>query len=385
MLLRVVERLDHRFDRLELFLKLRYGLLGTVKMLPYRGHGTPRRFRLVGRVLEEQVIRAASREDDAFRNLRAMVRRFLTAEVPGARVRVRFEGRERLVIADDEGFFDACLEPSKPLPEDRQWHPVDLDLVWPTAEGQKETRATGWVLVPPSELRTGAFGVISDIDDTIVRTDATNVLRTLRLVLFSNAHTRLPFEGVAAFYRALHRGSEENGDNPIFYVSTGPWNLYDLLEDFMEIQDIPAGPIFLKDWGGIKDLLRGMNHRRHKIGVIREILDTHANLSFVLVGDSGQQDAETYGQIVREYPGRIRAVYIRDVRLKRRTQAVCDVADRLGSLGVPMLLVDDTVEAARHAAAAGLISPDALPGIRQDRSEDARRPLLGEQLRPRDV
>ncbi len=370
-LLTIMEQAERHFGRLKLFLKIRYGWLGPVSILPYIGHGTPREFHLVGRVLEEREIPLGSIEDSALRNLRTMIRRFLSAEVPGARVLVRFEGRERVVVADDEGFIDVRIEPREPLPEDSAWHTAELELLWPAAKGQRDFQAEGCVLVPPSKPRDGAFGIISDIDDTIVRTEATNLLRMARLVLFSNAHTRLPFEGVAAFYRALQRGADGDGDNPVFYVSTGPWNLYDLLEQFLKIQELPRGPIFLKDWGGLKDLLKGMDHRRHKLEVIRGIFDTHPTLSFVLIGDSGQQDAETYGQIAREYTGRVLAIYIRDVSRKERDVTVRGISEEVLSLGIPMLLVKDTVEAAEHAGSQGLISPDALEEIREDREEDA--------------
>lgn len=353
-LLYLVERLDHRFDRLKLFLKLRYGWLGPVHILPYRGHGTSRVLHLTGRVMEEKEIWLPAMDDSVWRNLRAMIRRFVSAEVPGARVRVRCGDLERLVIADDEGFFDARIEPKGSASADEEWPQVKLELIWPMAKGQTGARAVGEVLVPP---RGAVFGVISDVDDTIVRTGATSILMTLRLVLFSNAHTRLPFEGVAAFYRALRAGGDGERENPIFYVSTGPWNLYDLVSDFLALQDIPAGPIFMKDWGGLKDVLRGADHRTHKLGVIREILREHPGLPFVLVGDSGQQDAETYGQIASEHPDRVLAIYIRDVdhRSAARDRAVRAVAADMCALNVPMLLVEDTVGAAGHAASHGLI------------------------------
>ena len=370
LLLKVIDRTEQRFDRLKLYLKIRRGWLGPVTIVPYMGHGTPERFHLLGRILEERDIPLGSAEDSALRNLRTMVRRFLSAEVPGARVRVRFEGRERVVVADDEGFIDVCIEPQDPLPEDSAWHTADLDLLWPLAKGQRGFHTEGNVMVPPSKMRDGAFGVVSDIDDTILRTEATHLLRMARLVLFSNAHTRLPFEGVAAFYRAL-QGGPDGRDNPVFYVSTSPWNLYDLLEKFLEIQKIPKGPIFLKDWGGLKDLLKGMDHRRHKLEVIRDIFDTHPTLSFVLIGDSGQQDAETYGQISREYPDRVLAIYIRDVSRKERDAEVRNIYEKMRSLGIPMLLVKDTVEAAEHAASQGFIDADALEEIRGEREEDS--------------
>jgi phosphatidate phosphatase APP1 len=374
-LLRVVEGAEASFDRAKLFLKVRHGLLNPVRVLPYRGHGTPEEVRVVGRVLEEKMISEPSIHDSRWQNLRAMAGRFLSSEVPGARVRASFGGADRVVVADDEGFFEARVRPREPAPDDREWHDVDLELLWPKAKGQHEVRATGKAMLPARGLEGASFGVISDIDDTILRSDVTSLLTMLRLLLFSNAHTRLPFEGVAAFYRALRSGSGRE-TNPIFYVSTGPWNLYDLLEDFLEIQGIPAGPIFLKDWGGLKDVLRGMDHRSHKLGVIRGLMDAHADLPFVLVGDSGQEDAETYAQIAAEYPERILAVYIRDVRREGRSGIVREIAEEVRALGIPMLLVDDTVAAAEHAASAGLIDAAFLPEVRRDREADARAALL---------
>ena len=61
---------------------------------------------------------------------------------------------------------------------------------------------------------------------------------------------RLPFPGVAAFLRALYAGAGGGERNPLFYVSSSPWNIYDLLSEFFSLNDIPIGPVlFLRDWG----------------------------------------------------------------------------------------------------------------------------------------
>jgi phosphatidate phosphatase APP1 len=75
------------------------------------------------------------------------------------------------------------------------------------------------VLVPAATAR---FGIISDIDDTVLWTNVTNKLNMALLMVRSNAHTRKPFQGVAAFYRALSQGVAGNEDNPVF-VSSGSW------------------------------------------------------------------------------------------------------------------------------------------------------------------
>jgi phosphatidate phosphatase APP1 len=221
------------------------------------------------------------------------------------------------------------------------------------------------ILLPPS---SAAFGVISDMDDTVLQSRVTNFLRAARLLLLENARTRLPFPGVAAFYRALVAGSDGGAGNPIFYVSSSPWNIYDVIADFLEAQEIPAGPLLLRDWD-----LRGMGgrHHRHKSQHIAEILETYPELPFVLVGDSGQEDPEIYSAIVREHPGRILAIYIRDVSKDPvRIAAIGALAEQVREGGTPLVLADDTLAAARHAAEHGWIREDALGDVGEEKRAD---------------
>ncbi len=137
------------------------------------------------------------------------------------------------------------------------------------------------------------FGVISDVDDTVLVTGATDAVGMARTVFTGNALSRMTFDGVAELYRAL-RGEQ---GNPIFYVSSSPWNLYDLLDDFLALNGLPAGPILLRDWGLSSIELLPTDHHHHKLGTIHAILSTYPDLPFLLLGDSGQQDPEIYAQI----------------------------------------------------------------------------------------
>ena len=118
--------------------------------------------------------------------------------------------------------------------------------------------AGGRVLVPPASAR---FGVISDIDDTVLWTNVRNKLKMVLTIALLNERTRVPFQGVAAFYRALQQGAGGNENNPIFYVSGSAWNLYDLLVEFFQIHGIPLGPILLLsgslDAAGLRSVLGG--------------------------------------------------------------------------------------------------------------------------------
>jgi phosphatidate phosphatase APP1 len=340
--------IEERFDAFRFWLKRRLGLLDPFEILPYRGHGTTGELFLKGRVLEESGITRAGRDDAAWKNILNMARRFASDEVAGARVRASFEGLKVETTADVEGFFEVRLQLPEPLDGAGGWYRVELDLLSPPSPGGGKVRSTAHVLVP----RAARFGVISDLDDTVVHSRATNVLKMAWIVVRNNAHTRLPFEGVAAFYRALQLGADRRASNPIFYVSSSPWNIYDMLVDFLNVHGVPPGPLFLKDWSlGVLG-----KHRDYKMGVIRRLLSTYEDLSFVLIGDSGEQDPEIYLQAVREHPGRITAIYIRDVTSVERDIEVRAMAAEARRLGTEMVAVPDTASAAEHAASIGLIA-----------------------------
>ena len=374
---------EEHIDALKYRLGERLGSDDPIVITPYRGYGTPERLYLKGRVLENNPVMAAGDNDSLWDNLVNMYRRFATDEIPYARVKARFQGVEQEVAADEEGFFEVEIKPVQPLPADRLWHEVELELLYPLREGHAPVRATGSVLVPPPSAE---FGIISDIDDTVVHTDAANVLRMARTVFLGNARTRLPFEGAAAFYRALHGGSHGNAMNPMLYVSSSAWNIYDLLSEFFHLHDIPTGPVlFLRDWGLSRERLLDFGHRSHKLGTIRRMLELYSNLPFILIGDSGQEDPEIYYELVGLYPNRIRAVYIRNVsRDLKRPEEIRALAEEVVAAGSTLILADDTLPMAQHAAEQGWIAPSALPGIRIEKEKDQAPPgpieaLLGEE------
>ena len=88
------------------------------------------------------------------------------------------------------------------------------------------------------------------------------------------------------------------------------------------------------------------------------------------MGDSGQEDPVIYKEVVKQFPGRILAIYIRDVQLPEREKIAIDVSASLREHKVEMLIVDNTVEAAEHAAKNGLIFTEAIPVIEEEKKED---------------
>lgn len=338
------------------------------RLVAYRGYGTAARALVLARVLQERELEPATAGRSRWRNLLDAVRRIESDPLPFARVRVRAAGGMRELVADAEGFIREWIDVADP-PAAASWRAVPLELVdaRPFALGAAPGQVVAETLVPPAGT---AFGVISDMDDTVLQSRVTSFLQAARLVLLENARTRLPFPGVAAFYRALQSGARgEPMMNPIFYVSNSPWNLYEVIAEFLEAHAIPAGPLLLRDWSLELSPGRGSTH---KTTFIREILATYPQLPFILVGDSGQEDAEIYSAVVRDHPGRILAIYIRNVTPHPdRASAIARLADDVRDAGSTLVLADDTLAAARHAATRGWIAPAALASIGDDARADA--------------
>lgn len=329
-------------------------------IVPYIGHGTSKTFYLQGRVLETMGLTPATAGDSAWTNFRNVYRRFASDEIRFARIRASYRGQSVEVEANDEGFFNITMQLDAPIRQHKSWQYLDLELVYPP---HAEVRAQGQIRV----LSGADYGVISDIDDTVLQSSATARLRMIGKVLFSNAYTRLPFAGVSEFYRALVRGHADRAQNPIFYVSSSPWNLYDVLVDFLAIKHIPVGPLFLKDWSA-KHL--GEGHAKHKLASIHHIFDTHPKLSFVLIGDSGEQDPEIYREVALKYRHRILVIYIRHVTHETRAQEVQHIARELALYNIEMVLVPDTLAAAQHAQGLGLIASYQMVSINSEQDEN---------------
>jgi phosphatidate phosphatase APP1 len=340
------------------------------EIICYRGYGNADRAWVYGRVVERRNIGVSKDTDSTLLNLLNTYRRADSDPLGFARVSVEYAGRKVELEADDEGYFGEWIEPGDPsaLADGKEWQEYNALLEAATSRATDPIKGSGEVM---SLAPTARFGVISDIDDTVIQSRVSSFLQAARTVMLGNARTRLPFPGVAAFYRALRDGVEGKDSNPIFYVSSSPWNIYDVIGEFMDLQNIPKGPLLLRDWDISLGALSSSHHFGHKGVAIRNILNLFPGLPFILIGDSSQHDPEIYRQIVGEFPGRVAAVYIRDVtRSIERSSSVNKLADEIMAAESTLILSEDTLGAARHAAEQGWISDKTLPDIGEEKKAD---------------
>ena len=361
------EHLDQARRRLRA--KFRYGTARHIAT--HLAHGDEGKVVLMGRVLAEAPQGGPGEDDGWWDNLLNTYRRFESDELPDVALTVRFRGAKAQVRTDHEGYYLVELTPQLP----------QSDALWDTASISLDD---GTLITPQPVLQVGAnarIGIISDIDDTIIHSGITDWKTAAQLTFLHNARTRKPLKGVALLYQALQEGADGAGRNPIFYVSSSPWNLHDLLADFMELNAIPPGPIFLRDIGTDAGKFIKSRGHGHKLEHARALIQRYPQLRWVLLGDSGQHDADLYAQAAQEFGDRIAAIYIRDVDplldSGYDTFAKSHI-ERIAGTGVPMLLAGDSRAMAEHAASIGLIAAGTLEAISTEVTRDAARPTLGE-------
>lgn len=374
---RYLGKAANKIDYYRFRLKQRTGLLGPPQILPYRGFGNENHIYMRGRVMEDKGLASPEDDDNKWQNAKAMYKRYTSNETPRVQLRVTYHGYSSLVETDREGYFMLKLKNRQPYKHGNEWQHVKIELLDRVTRNQGLVHTKGEVLISGENNQ---LGIISDVDDTILVSRATSLYKKLRLMLFKNARTRLPFEGVAAFYRALYNGTDPTQINPIFYVSSSSWKLYDLLCEFCQVQGIPKGPFLLRDSRLDQFKFKTSLHKGHKMKQVKKIMDMYPYKEFILIGDSGQKDPEIYLDVARTYPGRVKTIYIRDVSYGERQQQVKALAKKACSLGAEMLLVKDTVEAAEHALSRNYITAESLPVIRGERRRELEAPSQLEQL-----
>jgi phosphatidate phosphatase APP1 len=339
---------------------------GPVEIDAYHGYGNGKRVLLQGRVMRSQNIAKAGERDSAVRNLVSTYKRIRAHPIPHARIEVSIGDTRAEITADNEGFFRSWVDLNTSAGASAAWTEVPMRLIDPVEPAN--VAAKGLVRVPTADA---AFGVISDLDDTVIQSRVSNFLLAARTVMLGNARTRLPFAGVAALYQALEKGGDGKRLNPFYYVSSSPWNIHDLIAEFLQLQAIPEGPICLRDWDVDLDALTSSRLRQHKEPLIREIMDVTDPLPFILIGDSSQKDPEIYAEIVRAYPGRVMAVYIRNVAPNpERSASIQKLAEEILKEGSSLVLADDSYAAGKHAADHGWIRQSTLDGIHQEKKAD---------------
>ncbi|HWQ05150.1 MAG TPA: phosphatase domain-containing protein [Longilinea sp.] len=346
-------------DRIKRRLEGRFSGPEPTMVVPLAAFTYPGGFYIKGRILHQSHPIISADNQSVWDDLLDFYHRMNSDEIPNARLRLLAGSETFYLESDEEGYFELNTSFSTSQP-----HPKSVQLEWLTeseTDPTKEPAKTAEVMVPLVHFSNAVrYGVISDVDDTLLVSNVQNPFGLIRTLVSGRASQRSAFPGVPAFYRGLQAGG-----NPLFFVSSSPWNLSDLLEETFDYHGLPEHVTFLRDWAISDQEILPTDNVDYKLGMLRLITSLFPDLPFLLIGDSGQQDPEIYARFILENPGRILGVYIRDVSPDDRRDAA---VHQLKTSGVPLLLAVDSFSMARDAVARGWLNPEVVSEIEADQS-----------------
>jgi len=324
-----------------------------LQIIVFQSYGTDSHLYIRGRALEDESIDLEGKHP--IKLLINAYKRFETDEIRNTTLLLKLPNNHIVETqTDNKGFFlvDDSVENLKEMTNDEGWMNVELSYkdFTQTRVIQLKNRFPGEMLIPDNY----SFGVASDIDDTILHTGLVSLFkwRVIYNTFLKTAKNRIPLEGAAEFYHLLHRGASGKETNPIFYVSHSPWNMYRYLEFFLKKNNFPKGPILLRSFANFR-IRKNSDEKPQKQKEIINILKTYPELKLILIGDSGEHDADIYLEIAESFPERILAIYLRSVKHKKKMLRVKGLYE--GYKTVPALLVESSEQAIEHARQNGFI------------------------------
>jgi len=296
------------------------------KIIGYRGIANRDRVIISGHAFEKHGVREVQPHHSKRRNLKQTIRRFGAKPLKWTIVDVKVNGEIKKVRTNSRGYFTCELQHQISEPG---WYPYEL--FW--KRNHKVFKSEFYL---SDEHETG---VISDIDDTLLVSHSTRIMRKLVLILFSNAHTRKTIPMIKNWHAHLRDMHELENPRDFFYVSNSEWNLYDFLHDFFMINELPKGVFFLQNLKkGVRDFVStGKVNNNHKLNAIEFLLRFYPEKCFILVGDNGQKDMEIYSEIVSRFDGRIRGVLIRKLPYIKNEKRISRYKEAIEKWDVPFI------------------------------------------------
>ena len=295
-LARIPQRIKHTAARLEDFVHERREALALRRgrrpaVVAYPGYGGEGWVRVLARVL---LVEPGRESGAQYENVRGW-RSFTSLALNDIEVTIAAGGERHIVIADRGGIVDATV----PLALEPGWRDVTVSVT-----GSSPVTAPVFVVDPATR-----FGVVSDIDDTVMVTSLPRPLLAAWNAFVLDEHARSPVPGMAVLYERIARA---HPGAPFVYLSTGAWNAAPALTRFLSRNLYPAGSLLLTDWGPTHDRFF-RSGAEHKKAQLAQLARDFPSIQWLLVGDDGQHDEEIYGEFATAHPDAVRAVAIRQL------------------------------------------------------------------------
>src|SRR5215216_857349 len=309
----------------------------AAEVIPYTSYGSASWIRVLARVL---LAKSPQRHADTPTGIRGW-RNFIGVPIENAHVTVDIGGRSHEVEADPSGVIDVVVD----VDLEPGWHRIGL-----SSEDSDIARALVFVVDPGT-----TFGVVSDIDDTVMVTALPRPLLAAWHTFVVNEHARTTTPGMPVLYERL---TTHYPGAPLIYLSTGAWNVAPTLTRFLSRNLYPAGALLLTDWGPTADRWF-RSGREHKRSSLERLAREFPQIKWLLIGDDGQHDESIYSEFIAQHPDNVAAVCIRQLTPSEAVLAGSSFRGhaRTGDSTVPWLYAADGAGLADKLERLGLLDP----------------------------
>lgn len=255
----------------------------------YYGYGDLDKVRVFARVM-------MSNPDTESKAARRGFRQFFTVQLGNHPVTIHAGDATVHTHTSEGGYIDFPVK-DHGLPAG--WQKINIE-----AEGAEPVEAEVLIVEPGCQ-----FGVVSDVDDTVLVTMLPRAVQAAYNSWIVRTNARKPVPGMSEFYSTIRA---QHPNVPFFYLSTGAWNTFPALVNFIAKHALPKGPMLLTDWGPTQTGLfrSGQEHKRVQL---RNLVIDFPDITWILVGDDGQHDPFIYGNFAEEHPDRVAAIAIRQL------------------------------------------------------------------------
>lgn len=320
-----------------------------IQLKIYRGYANEQQIIVFGHVFNKNSLSQYDLQGRRLRHAYAVLRMFKINTLGNVSVTLNFGGYDIRTKTLEDGYFRFALPYFEALQSG--WHTFTVSAA---INGTVVEQGGEFIKPYPGE-----YALISDIDDTFLVSHSSSFFKKLYVLLTRNVNKRKIFEGVVRHYNLLSLAgrNKEGGKNAFFYVSSSEWNLYNFIESFAHLHNMPKAVLKLKSIKtGLGDFLfTGGGSHNHKFHKVKHLLEFYPELKFILLGDDSQKDPFIYERIVKIFPERVKAIYIRSTSNKYKPK-VEDVLANIQSMNVEICYFKDSTIAIRHSAEIGLIS-----------------------------
>jgi len=328
----------------------------SIEIKIYNGYGHSKNMVVYGHVFKGKRKKQPIFDKKGWKHTLSLLKLFFLRPIGNVRLRLFFYDQIYETTADEDGFFKFKWSSSIHL--EAGLH--DLKIGFIKNDNSTDCFTDGKIYVPHSTQ----YAFVSDIDDTVLISHSATIWRRLRELLAKNAYRRKLFSDNVVWYNMLSRsGTDPEHLNPFFYVSSSEWNLYDYLHDIFSYNKLPAGSFLLshfKRWHAF--FKTGRTKHEDKYRRIARLLRVFPKQKFVLIGDNSQRDPIIYTALVNDYPDRITAIYIRNIK-KKRTAHTLQLFNALSpAANIQTCLFNTNNEAIEHSVSIGLITREECLG-----------------------